>query len=112
MKTILLIQIEKYTDNILILILIALVISIGVWLLMRPVVLWYFKIDKTLDLLHEIKRAQDNREPNRSNSNIVSANRINLFDENTTEKKWKCPKCSHLNNNNTYQCSDCSYKLI
>ena len=28
------------------------------------------------------------------------------------DTKWKCPKCSFMNTNDTYHCKECGYKLI
>lgn len=77
------------------LILITLLIIIVVFLILREVVCWYWKINETLSVLKEIRDLLKSSEG---------------FSENP-KKTWDCPKCNCVNKNTTYSCRECGYSL-
>ena len=75
-----------------------LIIAVILFFALRVVNLWYWKIDKGIDLLTE---------QNRLLKKLVGE------DESSPTKKneWECPKCKHKNSNATFTCENCNYKL-
>ena len=62
------------------------------FLVFRNVLLWYYKIDKIVDLLEDIKYALTSSKPK-------------------TIPTWECPKCKTVNSNYVYACAECGYSL-
>ncbi len=59
------------------------IFSIAIWLIMRPVVCWYFKINQNIELLTEIR---DLLKKQNVNQNAISKN---LTEDNS---RWAPPK--------------------
>jgi hypothetical protein len=67
------------------------VIAIGVWLLLRPVFIWYWKIDRVINLLEMIVASQPNKP--------VGPN-------------WKCRQCGESNPIGVVRCLACGTEKV
>jgi len=62
------------------------VIALGIWLLLRPVLLWYWKIDRMIHLLEMIVASQPNHQ---------------------VGPDWKCGQCGEKNPIGVIKCLSC-----
>jgi len=83
-------------------IIITIAVVIGVLLLIRELVTWYYKINKIVTLLEKnndlLQAISRKIKPDAKYDNIDS-------------DPWKCPKCEAKNSNETYECTSCGYRL-
>ena len=77
--------------NILVVILVPLG-SLLLLLILRPIVLWYYKINEIVYLLEDIKYA--------------------LTPQSKSKPTWVCPKCKFVNSNDVYDCKGCGFSLV
>jgi uncharacterized paraquat-inducible protein A len=70
---------------------VTILVTTALILVLRKVVLWYYKIDRMVELLEDIKSA--------------------LTSQSKTEDTWACPKCKVVNPNDVYKCTGCGYSL-
>jgi hypothetical protein len=62
------------------------VIALGIWLLLRPFLIWYWKIDRMIHLLEMIVASQQNH---------------------PTGPDWKCGQCGEKNPAGVIKCLAC-----
>lgn len=94
------------------------VITLVVFLLMREVACWYFKINERNELLREQNRllkgiigdSKQNDYDNKPTFKGLFNNKINP-DNKQNDSHWKCPKCNSTNSNNTFTCCSCGFDL-
>jgi len=87
----------------------ALFIIIIVFLVLRSVVLWYWKIDHVVSTLDEINRSLKlliGKEKDEEMSNSSSKIKYD------SKGRWTCPKCGYLNDSFRKDCFDCKYNII
>ena len=84
-------------------IVITVIVSLAVFMIMRPIYLWYFKINEAIDLLERQTRAIEKMAGYSTSDANLGVRK--------TKNEWECPKCGEINPNSTFTCGKCEYKL-